>query len=365
MNKFTKDDLLKFNRKQNFPNDLIEQNSLIYKEILYDQRFENTMNESNEGGLSHSYYVEENPQKVTMKRQWRDNNAMTGNNNYNNIKSNKPVRNYNNVNTAKLEMSNQNFSINNKAGNANNNSSTIFKPGVISEIESFGKIETNTPFNIKSLYLINEKLKTNKNEPLWYLSLKSRTVYGPISSKELEEMYLDRKIDGSQEIRFIDVFKIKGKRNFEFFKLKDLENSNFIKEIDASSVVSLINDLEKAKNELARQEQVKTAEVKKKAELRPPVVEEVKTGGAKGKKVQPAKPKIEIPINTGPSVIDMEYEEGEKELKEVQHVKKGGNAISKKKKGKPMDLDIKTGFYTITEQERNYEPMFIVGDIDK
>jgi hypothetical protein len=61
----------------------------------------------------------------------------------------------------------------------------------------------------------------------------------------------------------------------------------------------------------------------------------------------------------------MEYEEGEKELKEVQHVKKGGNAISKKKKGKPMDLDIKTGFYTITEQERNYEPMFIVGDIDK
>jgi hypothetical protein len=78
------------------------------------------------------------------------------------------------------------------------------------------------------------------------------------------------------------------------------------------------------------------------------------------KKIKP--PPVQVPIkNNAHSVIDEEFMIVKKE---EHHEVKDAFKKKGKKKGKPVDLDIKTGFFTVSQQEKNYEPMYICGDKD-
>jgi len=77
-----------------------------------------------------------------------------------------------------------------------------------------------------------------KEQPIWYIFHPiAKSSFGPCSSADLEEMYNGGMVDGQSEIRFIDIYNIKNKRPFEFFKLKDLEDVKFINDIEISSLV--------------------------------------------------------------------------------------------------------------------------------
>jgi hypothetical protein len=310
MNKFTKADLYKFNKKSDFPERLIEKDTLTYKEILYSDKFENSMTDSK---LSNSFFEDTKPQK----RIWRNNNE-------------KPK----NLESSMIES----FSLNKEM--------------------TFNKVNEiiKTPFNTNMLFIINEKLKIGKNEQIWYLQKNEGLIYGPISSKEVESLYMDKQIDGLQEIRLVDVFKIRGRPSYEFFKLKDLENPNFLKDLDTnSSILKYLDELEKVKNELVKQEAIRKETFSHQPVKNVKPIHEQVITTKKGNKKEPAKPKVEVPINSGPSIIDFEHEE----------IKSQPKKDNKKKKGKPVDFDLKTGFITVTEQEKNYEPLYICGDLDK
>jgi hypothetical protein len=271
--------------------------------------------------------------------------------------------------------------------------------------QTSSKINSFTPINIKLIYKINEKLKFPRNDPLWYIyHIHSKSSFGPVSSSQVEEMYNMKHIDGQTEIRFIDVFKIKGKGPFAFFRLKEIENQNLLRDvIDPSNLIKYVEELNKIK-ESARVE-VKPLQVEKKPMMNlmtankneisnkhngfKEVVDLTKEedpyisnytqnyNNNKNKfystqsqtlkkpiaqKIQP--PPVQVPINTNiPSVIDEEFMnvKNEEVFESKDVFKKKGK---KKVKGKPVDLDIKTGFFTVSQQEKNYEPIYICGEKD-
>jgi len=76
-------------------------------------------------------------------------------------------------------------------------------------------------------------------------------------------------------------------------------------------------------------------------------------------------PKLVVPINNNiSSAIDQEEEEIKKENNSLNKENANNNSKNKGKKlkGKPVDFNAKTGFFTVSQQERNYEPMYICGD---
>ena len=74
---------------------------------------------------------------------------------------------------------------------------------------------------------------------------------------------------------------------------------------------------------------------------------------------------VGIKIKNEKSVIDEELIDVKDNTYEIKqnhittHIKK---KPGKKMKGKPVELDIKTGFYTLSQQEKEYEPIYICGD---
>lgn len=92
--------------------------------------------------------------------------------------------------------------------------------------------------DFRNIHRINKYLNYGKEEPLWYIFHPiAKSSFGPCSSENLEEMYSGGMVDGQSEVRFIDIFNIKNKKPFEFFKLKDLEDVKIIEEIEISSLV--------------------------------------------------------------------------------------------------------------------------------
>ena len=87
---------------------------------------------------------------------------------------------------------------------------------------------------------------------MWYIFHPiAKSSFGPCSSENLEEMYNGGMVDGQSEVRFIDIYNIKDKKPFSFFKLKDLEDVKFIDEIEISSLFKnavLFNSLEENTN---------------------------------------------------------------------------------------------------------------------
>jgi hypothetical protein len=96
----------------------------------------------------------------------------------------------------------------------------------------------NKVFTINCIYKVNDFLSYPKEEPLWYFYHESaKSSFGPISSKKLEEMFNSKIIDQTIQIRFIDLFSHKlCKKPFSYFKLSDIDRSNFVMDIELSSL---------------------------------------------------------------------------------------------------------------------------------
>lgn len=95
--------------------------------------------------------------------------------------------------------------------------------------------------NIEKIYKINQRLNYNKKDPLWYIFHPiGKSSFGPLSSLNIEELYNDHKINGECEIRFIDIYSIKNIEPFKYFRLKEVERSDFINRIVISPKVNQV-----------------------------------------------------------------------------------------------------------------------------
>jgi hypothetical protein len=93
---------------------------------------------------------------------------------------------------------------------------------------------------MKLLYKINELLHYPNEECLWYIFHPvAKSAFGPLSSPNIEEMYKSKMVTGQTEIRLIDIYNLKGRKPFEFFKLKDIERSGFLDEIEISALLKV------------------------------------------------------------------------------------------------------------------------------
>ena len=104
--------------------------------------------------------------------------------------------------------------------------------------EEFDTTTQNKVFSINCIYKVNEFLSYPKEEPLWYFYHETaKSSYGPISSKKLEEMFNNKIIDQSIQLRFIDIFSHKlSKKPFTYFKLSDVDRTNFLNDIELSTL---------------------------------------------------------------------------------------------------------------------------------
>lgn len=250
-----------------------------------------------------------------------------------------------------------------------------------------------TSFDIKSIYRINEKLKFPKEDPMWYIyHVISKSSFGPISSMQLEELYHKKNVDGMTDVRLIDIFKIRNKGSFAYFKLKDLENTNFLVDCiePANNLLKYVDEL----NKMKREEIAKNNQIQKKLEnekeknthknikpkqkfvdfediINEPVKKEIIAINVKSSPANQFnnenKENIGIKIKNEKSIIDQDLEEDYRE-KKYDHKQNPSTNMNirkkagKKMKGKPVELDIKTGFFTLTQQEKEYEPIYICGD---
>ena len=253
---------------------------------------------------------------------------------------------------------------------------------------NFREVNKQTNFSsidIKSIFKINEKINYPKNEPLWYIyHIVSKSSFGPVSSFQLEEMYNKKNIDGMSDIRFIDIFKLRNKGCFAYFKLKELTNTNFlIEDIEPTILLKYVdelNNLKKQEIELKLSEKRKEINIperennnKKKPKQKYVDFEDIISEPPRNqaiiniekkqeKNVVKIKEDISIKIKNDKSVIDEELEEinTNKTVNSIQgNIKK---KPGKKTKGKPVEIDIKTGFFTLSQQEKEYDPIYICGD---
>ena len=96
-----------------------------------------------------------------------------------------------------------------------------------------------TKIEFKNAYKINDYLKYGREQPLWYIFHPiAKSSFGPCSTENLEEMYNGSMVDGQSEIRFIDIYNLKNKKPFSFFKLKELDNEKIFDNIEISSLLS-------------------------------------------------------------------------------------------------------------------------------
>lgn len=92
--------------------------------------------------------------------------------------------------------------------------------------------------NIEHICDVNKYLKIDINKPLWYIFHQSaKSSFGPISSEQIAELYTKNVIDGSTLVRLIDIFSYNDLAPFEYFKLKEIDNTSFINHISISNIV--------------------------------------------------------------------------------------------------------------------------------
>jgi hypothetical protein len=105
-------------------------------------------------------------------------------------------------------------------------------------IKQIPQKEIEDVFNIKNIYKINDCLQYPNDDPLWYIFHPvAKSSFGPITSKNIEEMYNGKLLNEKSEIRFIDVYTLKDHNPFKFFQLSEISREGFINEIDISSLL--------------------------------------------------------------------------------------------------------------------------------
>jgi len=130
------------------------------------------------------------------------------------------------------------------------------------EVKKEVKSEMEGDLDFSKLYLINEKLNYPKEQPLWYIyHIVAKSSYGPLSSKDLQEMYRAQMLGKDTEVRFIDVFNIKGLKPFEFFKFIEVFEPEFITRISSSSLMHIVDAVNNRKNEIVQKIDYKTDRV--------------------------------------------------------------------------------------------------------
>lgn len=205
--------------------------------------------------------------------------------------------------------------------------------------------------HIEQLSKINEHLQYPKDENLWYIFHPvAKSAFGPLSSPNIKEMYESKMLDGQSEIRFIDIYNLKNKKPFAFFKLKDIEREGFLEEIDISPLLKVAVAIKSNKSNVefaVNEKDIKIQQIQKTQQdqhdknlqviQKSQHIEENKSTSVKLNEELNLKPpkekKISDQIEVASSADD--FFDGSKV----------GNGNSKKikkvPKGKPVDLDVK------------------------
>jgi hypothetical protein len=136
---------------------------------------------------------------------------------YGNIKVNSKIKNQNeNQADNKSKKDDKNNHLEKNYQNDNTIQNSLIQPNDLFSPSSF---------DIKIIYNYNEKIIYPINYGLWYLyHQKSKSSFGPLSSKEIEAYYIQGKINAFTKIRMIDIFNFLDKEPFSFVKIIELED---------------------------------------------------------------------------------------------------------------------------------------------
>ena len=395
------------------------------KELFYnlgkikysEEDFKNLINDSNIPKEHYNLLFEENPKEnnIDYQKEIKDiknsyyisnyNNNYYGNNynNYNNYK-----KNYNKNNPYKNNNYNNYYKKSNQKNLNNNEFHRSSKINQIEDIENFTILNnkkeddfqpfeiTNINFIIKntiikdkknylmqidSIFKINENLNFSKDLKFWYLlNEKENYSYGPFSSNEIVIMFLTKKIDDNILIRPNEMFKNKYSEN-DFVYLKNFEDVNyFCNNYEINRNISCLNNNydNYLKNENLRKIKEKEKKQKEKEELLKKEKEKKITENKKEKEKEKEKEKINEDFQKNEEEKKIENKEIETEKNIISNIKQEENnnintkttsnnnehiiiKNKKRKKGKAINLDIKTGFYTISNQEKNFSQIYMSG----
>jgi hypothetical protein len=222
---------------------------------------------------------------------------------------------------------------------------------------------------IDMIFVINEKLNFSKDEKFWYLYTDIfNSSYGPFSSNEIVILYMEKKIDGNSLIRPLDIFK--NSKGNDFQKLLQYDNktfffNNYYISDKCSDYEFKFKEFRRKEEEQLKLEKEKEEKIKKeKEEEKKKKEEEIKNQKEKEKEDKLNKEKIENE-KLNEKQNDNEEINTTSSSKTENHISINENhpiMKKKKKKAKMIDLNIKTGFYTMTNQEKNFSEVYICGD---
>jgi hypothetical protein len=151
------------------------------------------------------------------------------------------------------------------------------------------------PLKIENIFHFNNKIKFPKEKELWYLLNPDNIMYGPVSSKYIQDAYNVKMLDGNWKARLLDIFKFFDKPNYTFALLTfinydiwgDLiEESDIMKYLpkDHSLDLTHINKIETSFNNNTFVNEIETKANSK------PILNEVEEGWEEtGKKIKKTK----------------------------------------------------------------------------
>lgn len=185
----------------------------------------------------------------------------------------------------------------------------------------------------------------NYNPFLYIYSPIGKHSIGPYSFNDLKSFYNMKYIDGSSKVRLIDTYKIKGKAPFEFLPLSQFAvGEEFYDQIEPNNwLIQLASSLKtKQENHKQKEEEIKKLKALEVMASKESDKRFIKNDATKDDKS--IKASQEIQSSTTKEKFD------DTKTQQDANVK----SLVVKKKKKAVELDIKTGFYSMTEQEKKY-----------
>jgi hypothetical protein len=293
------------------------------------------------------------------------------------------------------------------------------------------QFQNSSLLDFKKIYEINKALLYPENKPLWYiLHSETNSSFGPLSTKQMEKMYLNNEINELIKVRFIDFIKFKNKANFEFVPIIDLIKIEILNEIEMSGLFKslstqlnsiTINEVkkiqmkpvvkntvnmknykakmtknlekEKEKNLIGNGNLVNRAigkginsnnpnlnhnnldENEEYSEINNLIYQQINNIDNEDNLINENKKlkalvenktiKPEISFNNLISLDSNAVADNNKKIIEEEKIIVVGKKKGKRGNTKKENLNnIKTGFFTMTEQEKNVNPVYIVGDFN-
>jgi hypothetical protein len=207
--------------------------------------------------------------------------------------------------------------------------------------------------NINHLLTIVKDAKINTNKEFWYVydDTLCKSV-GMFTTKEIVDMYNSNKLHGDSLIRPCDMFKRKNIQPNEVNTL--LEKFVKINQIDQGNILFEWFELDKGGYSGYGGFDQLSKDYNYSKKLNRELLGEKKVVAVNEKNVKEKEGDVVVnKANTSNNYSNVVKKE---ESKDVYNIGK-----KKKKKGKMVDLDVKTGFYTMGEQEKDYSEIYISG----